>query len=477
MVGWIKILLVVVAIASLIVLLIYCVRRCYLSKKRVNFSSPSTTHVRTDHGLQSGIAKLHAAENLNRQSELDSIKGANYYVFRCGFSTKPMFNWADHPALITDAVENGWSRFGFAGYMSSPSRRSMIRGLCAAGDSGRQRGVEISWEVTQGSVDFMQRIRLNSGLKKMFVNFNNPNSMSASAAIRTALPLPGPPLGNSPFPQEAYFEITILSSQEDHDDDKGKIRGNKHEGEKTKLIQDKSNSKASSESLVHVTSVHGMGSKRIEDLMLVKEDKKGDSVMISFGLIVGGPLPLKLPGSYPGSIGFNSTGSVYLDGIKLVYETEKAEWGRRDQVIGCGYNPSQKKVFFTVDSELVHVIHCKADEFSTPLYPTLAANADITVLVNFGQSSFKYAPANAHRTPNPCFMGPLVKSPTLGYEDSKELFSMGRIDSQWLNRPSTTENTLHNSSNNRTPEYDEESEGDLFEIALDRCSRSPSTAL
>ncbi|KAK6939628.1 SPRY domain [Dillenia turbinata] len=477
MVGWIKILVVAVAIASPIILLVYCLCRCYLSKQRVNFSSPPTTHVRTDHGLQSGIAKFHAEENLNIQSELDSKKGANYYVFRSEFSTKPVFNWADHPALITDAVENGWSRFGFAGYMSSPSTRSTIRGLCAAGDSGRQRGVEISWEVTQGSVDFMQKIRLNSGLKKMFVNFNNPNSMSASAVIKTALPLPGPPLGNSPFPQEAYFEITILTSQEDNDVDKGKIRGNKQEGEKTKLIQDKSNSRVNSESLVHITNVHGIDSKRLEDSMLVKEDKKDGSMMISFGLAVGGPLPLKLPGGYPGSIGFHSTGSVYLDGIRLVYESEKAEWGRTDQVIGCGYDPSQKKIFFTVDSELVHVIHCKAEEFSTPLYPTLAANTDVTVLVNFGQSSFIYAPANAHRTPNPCFIGPLVKSPTLGYEDSKELFSMGRIDSQWLNRPSTAENTLNNSSVNRNPEYDVESEGDLFEIVLDRCSRSPSIAL
>ncbi|MED6208300.1 hypothetical protein PIB30_043751 [Stylosanthes scabra] len=118
------------------------------------------------------------------------------------------------------------------------------------------------------------------------------------------------------------------------------------------------------------------------------------------------------------------------------------------------------------------------------------------VLVNFGQSSFKYAPANAQRTPNPCFIAPLVNSPaaTLGYDDSRELFSMGRIDSQWLNRSATTRgshnnngsnNNNHNnsssnnhhhnnSSNVRTMEFDEESEADLFEIVLDSSGKSPN---
>ncbi|KAJ4955759.1 hypothetical protein NE237_012542 [Protea cynaroides] len=95
-----------------------------------------------------------------------------------------------------------------------------------------------------------------------------------------------------------------------------------------------------------------------------------------------------------------------------------------------------KKVFFTVDSELVHVINCTSEEFSNPLYPTIAANVDITVMVNFGQSAFKYSPANAQRTPNPCFICPPPKgSPgAVGYEDSRDLFSMGIVPySSWNN--------------------------------------------
>lgn len=135
-------------------------------------------------------------------------------------------------------------------------------------------------------------------------------------------------------------------------------------------------------------------------------------------------------------------------------------------------------MFFTVDSELVHVINCKSEEFGTPLYPTIAANNDVLVLVNFGQSAFTYTPANAQRTSNPCFIGPLVNSPAaaLGYEDSKELFSMGRIDSQWLNR-STTKGGQNMVANNRTEEFDEESEADLFEIVLENSEESPNSVV
>lgn len=165
--------------------------------------------------------------------------------------------------------------------------------------------------------------------------------------------------------------------------------------------------------------------------------------------------------------------------MKLVFESDKAEWVGSEKVVGCGFDPRQKKVFFTLDSELVHVIHCQSEEFGTPLYPTLAANIDILVLINFGQSAFKYAPANAQRTPNPCFVAPLVNSPvnTLGYDDSRELFSMGRIDSQWLNRSATKGSYNNNgTNNNRVVDFDEESEADLFEIVLDGSGKPPNSA-
>ena len=156
-----------------------------------------------------------------------------------------MFNWDDHPYLLVDAVENGWSRFAFTNYksnMPSPSKRSTstLLGACAAGEYGRETEAEISWEVCNGSAEYMQKIRLNPGLKfKNVLHTNNFSNMTVASVIRTALPLPGPPLGNYAFPQEAYFEITILCSCVD-DDHESVVA--KREGEKTKLlIEDGSN--------------------------------------------------------------------------------------------------------------------------------------------------------------------------------------------------------------------------------------------
>lgn len=304
MLGLIHVLLAGGSILVSAALLMVLVWRCYCFKERGD-NIVDTRRTSSD-SLQDGIAKLHQGSLHHQLDQLDAKRRGNYYVFRRGVSARPLFNWADHPSLITDAVENGWSRFGFTGYMSSPSTRSSLLGLCAIGDYEREADTEISWEVCQGSADFMQKIRLNSGLKK--VNVSNP-SLSAASVIRTALPLPGPSLGNSSFPQEAYFEITVLHCSGDDHESVAKAK----EGERTKLIQENSNAKANSESLVHVSSSHRIN--KIEELRLAgKDDCKSEAVMLSVGLTTGGSLPLKLPGSYPGSIGFNSDGSVYLDG-------------------------------------------------------------------------------------------------------------------------------------------------------------------
>lgn len=236
----------------LIVLMVFTWRWCCFNNNK------QQAHVHVDKSLQAGIAQLQ--KNSNRSN------------------TKGVFNWADHPSLITDAVENGWSRFGFTNQTtSSPSiRSSLLSGFCAAADSDcvKETHTDITWEVCQGSADFMQKIRLNSGLRKM-----------CCSVISTSLPLPGP---HSAFPQEAYFEITILYSQDHHQ--------SINEGDRIKLIQD--------------SKTNGLS------LPISKDDVKSQVVMLSLGLTTGGgaSFPLKLPGTYPGSIGFNSSGSVYLDG-------------------------------------------------------------------------------------------------------------------------------------------------------------------
>ncbi|KAL7607466.1 hypothetical protein Lser_V15G18977 [Lactuca serriola] len=400
-----------------------------------------------------------------RDNQVNTKRRSSYYGSQRGMSTKPLFSWSDNPSLITDAVENGWSRFAFTEYISSSSLRSnrFLLGSCASGGdvSGEDRAeeVETSWEVCQESADFMQKVRLNSGIKKIATT--TTTSMTAASVIKSALPLPGPALGNpSPFPQEAYFEITILSNYDD--DINGKGRLNTGEGENIKLIQENEvNDKG-----LHVIFEDSKGRNCTKGIV---EGKNDVIVMLSVGLTGEGSVPVKLPGSYPASVGFNSDGSIYVDGTKLETESEIEIWEKTDTVIGCGYNPSQKKVFFTLNSKLVHEIHCKGEEFGSPLYPTLAANSDVMVLVNFGQSIFKYAPANLQRTQNPCFIGSMANSTSLGYEDSKELFSMGILDSQyWLNGYATRSGQYNSNVNKgKTKDYDEASEGDLFEIVID----------
>ncbi|XP_021722568.1 uncharacterized protein LOC110690047 [Chenopodium quinoa] len=428
------------------------------------------------------------------QTEENSKRRLSSHFFRRGSSTKSFFNWADHPALVTDAVENGWSRFAFTSYVSrSPSvRSSLFDSLRVTGDfySSRESSsiinstsinqVEESWEIGSGSVDFMQKLSFKiKGLNLGGGAVAASSSSVAKSVVRMALPLPGPPMVQS-FPQEAYFEINVLNSNEDN----VKFNG---EGEKTKLLFQRSFSSTASsgigktqEGLFHVSS--SRGSYLLEELKIGGGGRRGggDGVKMSIGLSVGGFVTTRIPGSYPGSIGFNSDGSVFLGGMKLVFESENEDWAKTGRVIGCGFDPRKKEVYFTVDSELVHVIHCKSEDFERPLYPVIATKIGITMLVNLGQSSFSYLPANAHRTPNPCFIGPVVNSSAaaLGYEDSKELFSMGRIDAEWLSHSATTKSTVsynsdlyNNTRINKMDEYEDETEAEFIEIVLDSTKR------
>jgi len=284
-------------------LLVFMWRWCHHKKEHRNFvEANSLTRMES---LQAGIARLHQQKQSAVYHHFDqkNKKKGNFYVFHNGVSRRGhLFNWDDHPDLVVDAVENGWSRFAFTNYkssMASHSKRSSLLGACAAaGEFGRESEAEMSWEVCNGSAEYMQKVRLNPELKKV-LHSNNSSNMSVASVIRTALPLPGPPLGNYAFPQEAYFEITILCcGVGDHESVVGK-----KEGEKTKLLTEDSS--------------NGIG-----DLNMVEEVKHGQkegggksgSVMFSLGLTAGGGVPLRVPGSYPRSIGFNSNGSVFLEG-------------------------------------------------------------------------------------------------------------------------------------------------------------------
>ncbi|GKB40725.1 hypothetical protein Tco_0885667 [Tanacetum coccineum] len=245
--------------------------------------------------------------NNNENNVSNSKRQTNTNV---GVSRK-LFSWSDNPSLITDAVENGWSRFTFTDYIFSSSVRSkrFLLGSCAGDVTGGEDDVvEISWDVCQGSSDFMQKIRLNTGLNKIVKSTSL--TMTAASVIKAALPLPGPTLGNSsPFPQEAYFEITIVSNYEyeNGSDVNGKRGLNTGEGENIKLIQENG--------VVNVKGLHGNYEelRRPSCAKDIVEGQSEASIMLSVGLTGCGSLPARHPGSYPGSVGFNSDGSIHLD--------------------------------------------------------------------------------------------------------------------------------------------------------------------
>lgn len=183
---------------------------------------------------------------------LDSNK-SSFRPRKSSSSSSSFFCWSDHPALLAHAVENGWPRFCFV--PSPPLKPS----------DDDQSNVVISWEVFDESADYMQKMRLNPSRR----------DSGNLCVIRTALPLPGPQFGNAPFPKEAYFEVTIL--------------GNEY------------------------NLINGSKREKIEEEEEVKNEKD-EIVMVGIGLTGGGQLPLKFPGSFAGSVGFNSTGSLFLDG-------------------------------------------------------------------------------------------------------------------------------------------------------------------
>ncbi|KAG8042856.1 hypothetical protein GUJ93_ZPchr0082g22913 [Zizania palustris] len=128
-----------------------------------------------------------------------------------------------------------------------------------------------------------------------------------------------------------------------------------------------------------------------------------------------------LDGTYASSIGFHSNGAVYLDGKPFVHF----------------------------------------------LYPFLGSSFDVMALVNLGQGKFWYAPANTRRTVNPCFVPAASavngRSGSMGldFDNSGDLFSMGRVDSGWLEVSKSRKD-----NGGAASVGDQDADSDLFEISL-----------
>ncbi|WOL15194.1 hypothetical protein Cni_G23975 [Canna indica] len=412
---WIQILATALPGAAAIILLISVVYCCYRHRQ-----------------LPPTMVNPHSIESLP-DAEIQSLRGHHHHHHnRQAIKVESPFRWQNDSELAAESADKGWSLF--TSTTSSPSACDHFV-LCETA--------------------FMQTVRLNpQDGRKTESTCNGDDSI---CTFRMRFPLPGPPLNGFSFPQVAYFEITILYlklQQQPRSSRAGKRAeaSTAREDDRARLINVNSVHEQS------ISSVIGRNSPIQQPKSIEREQGKG--LVISLGLAKGDAVEDgSPPGTYPASIGFQADGSIYLDGMKLVPESEKTEWAVVNKVIGCGFDPRKKKVFFTVDSELVHVIRCTSDVYSAPLFPVMAADIDVMVLVNLGQREFKYDLANAHRTPNSSILA------AIDYEDSQEQFPLDRMNAEWLQsreKVQSRKNTVN--FNNDGTEF--EADSDLFEISL-----------
>ncbi|KAI5058594.1 hypothetical protein GOP47_0026764 [Adiantum capillus-veneris] len=507
--------------------------------------------------LEGSITKKIKASNnaINYKDLFDSSVKQSSKIASAWRSAYPIkaFKWADHPHLVAEAVEHGWSTFAFAfANMDAPIPPKLWESCTRSSYIPDKLGQpELSWEVNGASSEYMQKIRLNPSLvnsNKREVYFGG--LLSTVQSLQTTLPLPGPPLGPLSFPQESYYEITVFGSNGNLDPGFAELSHSSfNENEHAHLIaSSKHRSCASSdvppsrvieintqkkpstndtsikESSISVENLAAGAANLKEDVVdaITLQLATSEQQIFAIGLAAGSTPPFRLPGSDTASIGFFSNGRIFMNGK----EQKKQEgWQRRiwgpttvalmPVIVGCGFDPSARRLFFTLNGEMVENIMLppmpgirqdgsttqgaatgmdKSMEFTAnPLFPTIGANYCVTVMVNFGQASFAYAAANAQRVPDPCFRRPQGGGKAAG-EDSADLFSMGRIDSEWLAGtaamqafaspgrvnpaflspppPSSSSSTSRGSSSSATvnptsQEYSAQGDSELFEITLD----------
>ncbi|RWV80119.1 hypothetical protein GW17_00058653, partial [Ensete ventricosum] len=323
---WMEILAMALA-GAIVFLLLPLLFWCRLRRRLV----PRTAGASPPQSLQSGIARLQHARGSN-------TSGKPGRLFHHHLHHRPSqgqdqdqlptpFCWNDHPGLVVEAVENGWSRFVFAAGRSPDHlhpRCAPVWGLCVVCDGGSD-SLETGWEVPIGSADFLQTVRLNPRARRSGSTGISPLLHGESISIaRMLLPLPGPSLRVSSFPQDAYFEVTILylkPHQQQHSSSRASRRAKAGAGgdsERAKLIADNS-SESPSDATAHDTvtpTVVDINSPN-QGTKSTKEEggKQRHGSLLSLGLTHGGSLPSRpSPGTYRGSVGFHSDGSLHLDG-------------------------------------------------------------------------------------------------------------------------------------------------------------------
>ncbi|KAJ7567169.1 hypothetical protein O6H91_02G134700 [Diphasiastrum complanatum] len=401
------------------------------------------------------------------------------------------FEWTKHPSQMADALDRGWTAFAlsYSCIPPGPSVSPMPWNICTKGSLDEAFLPEIHWGITGPGAELVQLIRLNPrvGLQESF--------LPSVQTLQSALPLPGPSFEPNSFPQEAYFELTILSNgtgqkrnsfsyevyvEDDRlilipDNISSSMIESSAEGENYNCFSvDNFDSDANSDQKTAASKEllekrgHQVGLPTEDDAKHIQSSgetmKEINTRVIAVGLTAESASSFHLPGTYWGSIGFQSNGKILLNGTSCTQEGSKFYAERRfettvNTTLGCGYYPPSKKVFFTLNGELMAEVIGTESEFGQPLYVAVGSNFDTTVMVNFGQAPFVYGPANNQRAANPSGWKPFLKF-SKSRENSGDFFTMSTVDS----RPSdstTFEETEHSHAFSVTDS------SDCFEIVLE----------
>ncbi|PKC12201.1 hypothetical protein RhiirA5_373277 [Rhizophagus irregularis] len=128
--------------------------------------------------------------------------------------------------------------------------------------------------------------------------------------------------------------------------------------------------------------------KKDEDIVS-DENNKNFEVLFKRLLLIF--FHLRLPGCNTDSIGFHSDEGRIFRNEKYTGSTYAEKWGKVNDVIGCGYYPNNRQVFFTINGENLGIAYTGL--LHNILYPTIGSNGHCILKVNFGPE-FEYKEAN-----------------------------------------------------------------------------------
>jgi hypothetical protein len=181
------------------------------------------------------------------------------------------------------------------------------------------------------------QVRLNPGLRS-----NKDGCVLPVQALQTALPLPGPLLGPCPYPQESYFELSILASGTELSSGHSSLAGSERvkliaqtltsdryqRGQSLREVNDsefcrkvncqlkEDENQLTSQNLTSSENEQEAEAGQVgDDPMLQKPDQVNWDELLSVGLAGADAPPFRLLGFDPGSVGFLSAdGHCYVNG-------------------------------------------------------------------------------------------------------------------------------------------------------------------